>query len=136
TLLRQYGGNIYVADLVGLSMLRELSPMITAIVVAGRTGSAYTAQIGTMQVSEEVDALRSLGLPPLEVLFMPKLIALVIALPLLTVWADVLGVFGGLLVADAQLGIGSAAFLDRLQYAVTLESFVIGVGKAPVFAAL
>ena len=121
--LRQYGANIFVADLVGLSMLREFAPLITAIIVAGRSGSAYAAQIGTMAVTEEIDAMRTLGIAPLELLVLPKLIALVIALPLLTVFADVLGVFGGMLMARAQLGVGFAEFLDRFVKAVSLTAY-------------
>src|SRR5450759_5322992 len=97
--LRQYGANIFVADLVGLSMLREFAPLITAIIIAGRSGSAYAAQIGTMSVTEEIDAMRTLGIAPQELLVLPKIIALVIARPLLTVFADVLGVFGGMIMA-------------------------------------
>ena len=88
TVLRDYGANIFIVDIVALSMVRELAPLITAIIVAGRTGSAYTAQIGTMMVTEEIDALRSIGIAPQELLVLPKMIALVIALPLLTVYAD------------------------------------------------
>jgi phospholipid/cholesterol/gamma-HCH transport system permease protein len=135
-ILEQYGANIYIADLVGLAMLRELAPMITAIIVAGRTGAAYTAQIGTMRVTEEIDALRAMGISPVEVLVIPKLIALVIALPLLTVFADALGVLGGMLMAQVSLDVGPAAFVARLLEAVTLESYLIGIGKAPVFAAI
>ena len=90
--LRQYGANIFVADLVGLSMLREFAPLITAITIAGRSGSAFAAQIGTMAVTEEIDAMRTIGIDPQELLVLPKIIALVIALPLLTVFADVMGV--------------------------------------------
>ena len=104
--LQRYGANIFVADLVGLSMLREFAPLITAIIIAGRSGSAYAAQIGTMSVTEEIDAMRTLGIAPLDLLVLPKIIALVIALPLLTVFADVLGVFGGMIMARAQLGVG------------------------------
>jgi phospholipid/cholesterol/gamma-HCH transport system permease protein len=134
--LRQYGANIFVADLVGLSMLREFAPLITAIIIAGRSGSAYAAQIGTMSVTEEIDAMRTLGIAPLDMLVLPKIFALLIALPLLTVFADVLGVFGGMIMAQAQLGVGSADFLDRLVKAVSITSYVIGIGKAPVFAAI
>ncbi|RRQ21098.1 ABC transporter permease [Thiohalobacter thiocyanaticus] len=132
--LRAYGANIYVADLVGLSMLRELSPLLAAIIVAGRTGSAYTAQIGTMQVTEEVAALRTIGISPFEVLVLPKVISLCLALPLLTVFADVMGVLGGMVMAKLQLGLGFVPFLDRLNEAVGLRSFLLGLGKAPVFA--
>jgi phospholipid/cholesterol/gamma-HCH transport system permease protein len=134
--LRQYGANIFVADLVGLSMLREFAPLITAIIVAGRSGSAYAAQIGTMSVTEEIDAMRTLGLAPLDVLVLPKILALLIALPLLTVFADLLGVFGGMIMARAQLDVGYADFLDRFVKAVSLTSYLIGICKAPVFAAI
>ena len=134
--LRQYGANIFVADLIGLSMLREFSPLITAIIIAGRSGSAYAAQIGTMVVTEEIDAMRTLGISPQEMLVLPKLIALIIALPLLTVFADVLGVFGGMLMASQQLDVGFVEFLDRFVKAVSPTAFMVGVGKAPVFAAI
>ena len=134
--LRQYGANIFVADLVGVSMLREFAPLITAIIIAGRSGSAYAAQIGTMAVTEEIDALRTLGIAPLELLVLPKVIALVIALPLLTVFADALGVFGGMLMARSQLGVGFPEFLDRFVKAVSMTTYFIGLAKAPVFAAI
>ena len=134
--LRQYGANIFVADLVGLSMLREFAPLMTAIIIAGRSGSAYAAQIGTMNVTQEIDAMRTIGIAPLEMLVLPKLIALVIALPLLTVFADVLGVMGGMLMARAQLGVGFGEFLDRFAKAVSITSYLVGIGKAPVFAAI
>jgi phospholipid/cholesterol/gamma-HCH transport system permease protein len=134
--LRQYGANIFVADLVGLSMLREFAPLITAIIIAGRSGSAYAAQIGTMSVSEEIDAMRTLGIAPLDLLVVPKILALMIALPLLTVFADVAGVFGGMIMARAQLGVGYGEFLDRFVKAVSITSYLIGICKAPVFAAI
>jgi phospholipid/cholesterol/gamma-HCH transport system permease protein len=134
--LRRVGANIYIADLVGLAMVRELSPLITAIIVAGRSGSAYTAQIGTMTVTEEVDALRTVGVAPLDQLVLPKLLALVVALPLLTVYTDVMGILGGMVMARAQLDVSFPTFLDRLDEAVTLKSYLLGVGKAPVFAAI
>ncbi|MBK5103197.1 MAG: MlaE family lipid ABC transporter permease subunit [Burkholderiales bacterium] len=134
--LRQFGANIYVVDLVGLSMVRELSPMLTAIIVAGRSGSAYTAQIGTMKVTEEIDALRTIGVGPLELLVLPKMLALVVALPLLTLYTDVMGVLGGMIMARAQLDVSFGAFFDRLDEAISLTSFLIGIGKAPVFAVI
>lgn len=134
--LRQYGANIFVADLVGLSMLREFAPLIAAIIIAGRSGSAYAAQIGTMAVTEEIDAMRTMGIAPLELLVLPKVIALVIALPLLTVFADVLGVFGGMIMASTQLGVSFGEFLDRMVKAVSITSYWVGIGKAPVFAAI
>ncbi len=134
--LRMYGANIFVADLVGVSMLREFAPLITAIIVAGRSGSAYAAQIGTMTVTEEVDAMRTVGIAPLEMLVLPKLIALVIALPLLTVFADVLGVFGGMIMARSQLDVGFVEFLDRFNKAIVMSTYTVGIGKAPVFAVI
>jgi phospholipid/cholesterol/gamma-HCH transport system permease protein len=134
--LRTYGANIFVADLVGLSMLREFAPLITAIIVAGRSGSAYAAQIGTMVVTEEMDALRTIGIAPQELLVLPKLLALAIALPLLTVFADALGVMGGMLMAQVRLGVGYGEFLDRFVKAVAVRDYLIGVLKAPVFAAI
>ena len=134
--LRQYGANIFVADLVGLSMLREFAPLITAIIIAGRSGSAYAAQIGTMAVTEEIDAMRTIGIEPLELLVLPKIMALVIVMPLLTVFSDVLGVFGGMLMAQAQLGVSFNEFLDRFVKAVSTTAFLIGICKAPVFAVI
>ena len=134
--LRRVGANIYIADLVGLSMVRELSPLITAIIVAGRSGSAYTAQIGTMKVTEEIDALRTIGIGPLDLLVLPKVVALAIVLPLLTVYTDIMGIVGGMIMAQAQLQVSFATFLHRLEEAVSLTSYVIGIGKAPVFAVI
>mgnify|MGYP000945648666 FL=1 len=134
--LEFYGANIFIVELVSLTMLRELAPLITAIIVAGRTGSSYTAQIGTMQVTEEVDALRTIGIPPMNLLVLPKLLALVVALPLLTLFADALSVFGGMVMAQIMLDVSYGDFLDRFPQVVTLTSFLIGIGKAPVFAAI
>ena len=134
--LRRYGANIFVADLIGLSMLREFAPLIVAIIIAGRSGSAYAAQIGTMAVTEEIDAMRTLGIAPLDVLVLPKLLALLVALPLLTVFADVVGVFGGMVMARAQLGVEYGDFLERFTKAVSVTSYLIGICKAPVFAAI
>jgi phospholipid/cholesterol/gamma-HCH transport system permease protein len=134
--LARYGANIFVADLVGLAMLRELGPLLTAIVVAGRSGSAWAAQIGTMKVTEEIDALRTVGIAPLDLLVLPKVFALTIALPLLTVFADGLGVAGGMLMARAELGVSFEDFLDRFGQAVQLKDYLVGIGKAPVFASV
>ncbi len=134
--LRRVGANLYIADLVGLSMLRELAPLITAIIIAGRSGSAYAAQIGTLKVTEEIDALRTIGIGPFDLLVLPKLIALIIALPLLTVYTDVMGILGGMVMAKTQLDVGFTTFIHRLDDAVSLTSFLIGVGKAPVFAVI
>jgi phospholipid/cholesterol/gamma-HCH transport system permease protein len=134
--LMRYGANIFVVDLVGISMVREFAPLVTAIIVAGRSGSAYAAQIGAMKTSEEIDAMRTLGIPPLEMLVLPKLIALVIVLPLLTVFADAAGIVGGMMMASSRLGVGYHDFIERLGTAVAPTSFMVGIIKAPVFAAI
>lgn len=134
--LRTFGANIYIVDLVGISMLREIAPLVTAILVAGRSGSAYTAQIGTMKVTEELDALRTLGISPMQLLVLPKAVVLAVALPLLTVYADIVGVFGGMLIASGQLGIGLTEFVTRFESAIALKHYVIGLVKAPVFAVI
>ena len=134
--LRKFGTNIFIVDLVGISLLREIAPLIAAILIAGRSGSAYAAHIGTMKVTEELDALRTFGLSPTELLVLPRMLALVVALPLLTVYADVLGVFGGMLIATNQLNVSFTAFLARFEEAVALRHFLIGVGKAPFFAVI
>jgi len=132
--LQRFGANIFVVDLVALAMLRELSPLLTAIIIAGRSGSAYTAQIGTMKVTEEIDALRTIGVGAQELLVLPKLIALVIVMPLLTVYTDVMGVAGGMVMAQLKLGVSPTAFIDRLDDAIQLSSYGTGLAKAPVFA--
>ncbi|MDD5179987.1 MAG: MlaE family lipid ABC transporter permease subunit [Gallionellaceae bacterium] len=134
--LQRFGANIYIVDLVGLSMVRELAPMLAAIIIAGRSGSAYAAQIGTMKVTEEIDALRTIGIGSQELLVLPKMLALVIALPLLTVFADMAGIFGGMVMARSKLDVNFDIFLNRLGDAVSLSSFLVGVAKAPVFAAI
>lgn len=134
--LKTFGANIFIVDLVGISLLREIAPLVTAILVAGRSGSAYTAQIGTMTVTEELDALRSLGISPMSLLVIPRALALVIALPLLSVFADAVGVFGGMLIALSQLGITFTEFLNRFEYAIVLRHYLIGIGKTPVFAVI
>ena len=134
--LKFYGANIFIVELVSLTMLRELAPLITAIIVAGRTGSSYTAQIGTMRITEEVDALRTIGIPPMDLLVLPKLLALTVALPLLTVFADALSVFGGMVMARTMLDVSFSDFLDRFPRVVTPTSFLLGIGKTPVFAAI
>lgn len=134
--LQRFGANIFIVELVGLSMVRELSPLLVAIIIAGRSGSAYAAQIGTMKVTEEIDALRTIGVGAQELLVLPKLLALIIALPLLTVFADVTGIFGGMIMASTRLDVGFDVFFDRLDDAISLSSFLIGIAKAPVFAVI
>jgi phospholipid/cholesterol/gamma-HCH transport system permease protein len=134
--LQRFGANIYIVELVALAMLRELAPLMTAIIVAGRSGSAYAAQIGTMKVTEEIDALRTIGIGSIELLVLPKMLALMIALPLLTVFADITGILGGMLMASTKLDVSFDVFLHRIGDVVSLSSFLTGVGKAPVFAAI
>lgn len=132
--LKIYGANIFVVEMVCLIMLRELAPLIAAIIVAGRTGSAYAAEIGTMRVTEEIDALTTLGIGPFDQLVLPKVTGLMIALPLLTMFADILGVFGGMVMATNVLDVSFVDFVDRIPIAISTSDFVVGVVKAPVFA--
>jgi phospholipid/cholesterol/gamma-HCH transport system permease protein len=132
--LLYYGANIFIVDLVSLTMLRELAPLLTSIIVAGRTGSAFAAQIGTMQVTEEIDALRTIGVNPYEILVLPKLLSLCVALPLLCLFANVMSILGGMVVAYFMLNISFGEFVARLPQVVTLFSFLFGIGKTPVFA--
>ena len=132
--LEQFGASIFVADLVGLSMTRELGPLMTAIIVAGRSGAAFSAELGTMRVSEEIDALRTLGLDPYHFLVFPRVIALVVVLPLLTIFADVVGIAGGLLVASTKLDLTWNAYLAQTQQAVNLWDVFSGIAKTAVFA--
>jgi len=134
--LQRFGANVFIVELVGLSMVRELSPLLVAIIIAGRSGSAYAAQIGTMKVTEEIDALRTIGVGAQELLVLPKLLALIIALPLLTVFADVTGIFGGMIMASTRLDVSFDVFFNRLDDAISLSSFLIGIAKAPVFATI
>ncbi len=134
--LSYYGANIFIVELVSLTMVRELAPLITAIIVAGRTGSSYAAQIGTMIVTEEVDALRTIGIDPYDILVLPKLFGLLIVLPLLTVFADVMSIFGGMVVAALWFDVTFAEFMGRIPGVVSVFSFMFGVIKAPIFAAV
>ena len=114
TQLRQFGAEVFVVDLVAISILREIGILLTAIIIAGRSGSAFTAQIGSMKVNEEVDAMRTLGLEPIEILVLPRVLALVISLPLLTFVADLMGLLGGGLMAWVTLDISPAVYIERL----------------------
>lgn len=134
--LKIYGANIFIVNLSGMAILREFAPLITAVVVAGRTSSAFTAQIGTMVVNEEVDALRTMGLSPMDRLVVPKILGLIIAFPLLTFWADGFGIFGSMVMAKGMLGINYYDFLSRFQTVVDIDNYYIGLIKAPFFAAI
>lgn len=132
--LRSYGANIYIVDLLGLSILREFAPLLTAIMVAGRTGSAYTAQLGMMKINQEIDALYTMGVTPGEMLLLPRIVGLVISLPLLTMWADIFGILGGMVMANSMLNISWYDFLTRFPHVIPLKTLLIGLMKAPVFA--
>lgn len=132
--LRRFGAQLFVVNLLGVSILRELGILMTAIIVAGRSGSAFTAQIGTMKVNQEVDAIRTLGLDPVELLVVPRALALIVSLPLLAFYADLMGLLGGSLMSWIVLDIPPGVFVRQLQSAVSLEIFVVGMVKAPVFA--
>ncbi len=134
--LQQFGANIYVASLVGLAMCRELGPIMTAIIVAGRSGSAFAAEIGTMQVSEEVDALVTMGFDPTRFLVVPKMLAAVCVVPLLTLFSDVFAIVGGLLVGVGMLDLTVSSYIDQTIKSLKLFDVFWGIGKSAVFALL
>lgn len=134
--LQTYGANIFIAYLSGMAIFREFAPLITAIIVAGRTSSAFTAQIGSMKISEEVDALLTMGLSPTELLVLPKVLGLLIVFPLLIFWADIFSIMGAMMMSHSMLGIGFDDFLQRLKDSVGLSQMMLGLYKAPVFAIL
>ncbi|WP_414641416.1 MlaE family ABC transporter permease [Bradyrhizobium sp.] len=133
---RKFGADIYVIDMVGVLVLREIGVLIVCIMVAGRSGSSYTAELGTMRMREEVDALRTMGFDPIEVLILPRILALVIAVPILTFLGSMAALYGGGLVAWLYGGIQPEVFLDRLREAVTTTTFEVGMIKAPFMALL
>ncbi|WP_416886298.1 MlaE family ABC transporter permease [Marinospirillum sp.] len=132
--LATYGANIFIVELVALTHLRELGPLIAAILVAGRSGSAYAAQLATMNMNQEIMALKSLGQDPFHWLVLPKLFGLLLVLPLLTILADLCGLLGGMLVAQMQLDVSPTVFWQRLGSQVDIQHFLVGLYKAPVFA--
>lgn len=136
TVLKDFGAEVFIIDLVTFAFLREFGVLLAAILLAGRTASAFCAQIGMMKTREELDAIRILGLDEIEVLVLPRLIALMIVLPLLTFIATIAGLFGGLLVAVLSLDINLATFIERMEQSVTLQHYLVGMFKAPVFAAV
>ncbi|MCZ8183095.1 MAG: ABC transporter permease [Beijerinckiaceae bacterium] len=132
--LRTFGTVQFVADLLGILVLRELAVLLTAIMIAGRSGSSFTAELGSMKMREEVDALQTMGLDPLEVLVVPRILALMIALPLLTFLAAMAGIAGGAVVAFFYGGVSSDVFFSRLQNAIGFNTFMVGMIKAPFMA--
>ncbi|WBX85085.1 ABC transporter permease [Sphingosinicella microcystinivorans] len=131
--LRQFGADVFVINLVGRITFRELGVLMTAIMVAGRSGSAFAAQIGSMKLAEEVDAMRTIGMPPIEVLVIPRLLAAVFAMPLLAFYGSILGIVGGMLLTWVSLGIPPATFIQRIQEVVPITDVWVGLIKAPVF---
>ena len=134
--LRQFGAEIFTVNLLGVATLREIGGLMTAIIVAGRSGSAFTAQIGTMKVNQEIDAMQTIGVNVVEVLVLPRVLALMITLPLLTFYADVMGLIGGAMMVYFDLGYTVPAYMRQLESAITPTTFFVGMIKAPVFAYL
>lgn len=134
--LEMYGANNFIALLSGMANLREFAPLITAIIVAGRTSSAFTAQLGSMKINEEIDALKTMGLSVTRLLVLPKVLGLLIVFPLLIFWSDVFSLLGSMFMAKHLLGVNFVDFLTRLKDSVGIEQFLLGLYKAPVFALL
>lgn len=134
--LKIYGANIFIVDMLGISILRELAPMLTAIVIAGRSGSSYAAQIGVMKITEELDAMRTMGFDPFAFLVLPRILGLMIMMPILIFFADITGIIGGILIAKVELGLTPSLFMDRFVEVVKIKHFWIGLIKGPFFAVL
>jgi len=132
--LRRFGAEIFTINLLGVGVLRELGGLVTAIIIAGRSGSAFTAQIGTMKVNDEIDALQTIGLNTFDVLVLPRVLGLLIALPFLTLYADIMAMIGGAVMCYFDLGITAPVFMRQLHQAVSVNTFLVGIIKAPVFA--
>jgi len=134
--LERFGAQIYVADLVAIAMVREMGCVMTGIIMAGRTGSGFAAQLGSMKVTQEIDAFTTLGIPPMEFLVLPRLLALILMMPLLTIYSDVLGILGGLFVSVGMLDLTPFQYLTEAKRVLTLTNCATGVGKSFVFGAL
>jgi len=134
--LEKFGAAVLVVDLVSISITREMGVLLAAIMVAGRSGSAFAASLGVMKLNEEVDAMRVLGLNPNQMLVIPRILGLVIALPILTIFGDIAGIAGGALIAVGSMGISPLQFVERVAYSTDLNDFYVGLSKAPVFALL
>jgi phospholipid/cholesterol/gamma-HCH transport system permease protein len=132
--LQIYGANAFVVNLIGQAILREFGPLITAIIGAGRTSSGLTAQLGTMVVNQEIDALKTMGFSPFDILVIPRVIAALISFSLLVIWADIFGVLGGMIMTKAFFGIQYGDFLGRFKDVVNIETLMVGLIKAPIFA--
>lgn len=134
--LEAFGAQLYIANMVAIGMTREMGALMTAVIMAGRTGAAYAAELGSMQANEEVDALKTFGFPPLEFLVLPRLLALLISMPILTVFADALGIFGGFVIGSGLFDISATQYINQSLSMLTLTDFMIGLFKSLVFAVL
>lgn len=134
--LEQFGAQIFVADLVGIAMVREFAAVMTGIIMAGRTGAAYAAELGTMTVNEEVDALKTLGFSPMEFLVLPRMIALALMMPLLVLYADLVGILGGLVIGVGMLDLSPTLYWNQTQNALGFDDLAIGLAKSVVFGIL
>jgi phospholipid/cholesterol/gamma-HCH transport system permease protein len=134
--LKMFEAQLYIADVVGIAMAREMGPMMTAIIMMGRTGASFAAHLGTMETSEEIDALRTWGIDPMEFLVLPRMIALVVMMPLLTVYADLIGILGGGLIGVGMFDLTASQYLDETLSALSLTHFSIGMVKSVVFGAI
>jgi phospholipid/cholesterol/gamma-HCH transport system permease protein len=134
--LKLYGANIFIVDMLGIGIFRELAPLLVAVVVAGRSGSAYAAQIGVMKITEELDAMRTMGFDPYAFLVLPRVITLMLMMPLLVFFADIMGVLGGMLVSTIELGLSPEFFIERFRNVIDIRHFWVGMVKGPFFALL
>ncbi len=134
--LQQFGAQIYVANLVGLGMAREMGAMMTAVIMAGRTGAAFAAQLGTMQVNEEIDALKTMGISPMEFLVLPRMLALILMMPLLAIYANLMGILGGAFIGVTMLDLSAVEYYTQTKSAIRLTDFNVGLIKAVVFGVL
>jgi phospholipid/cholesterol/gamma-HCH transport system permease protein len=134
--LETYGANIYIVYFTGVANLREFSPLITAIIVAGRSSSSFTAQIGSMKINEEIDALSTMGLAPIELLIMPKIIGMFLAFPLLVFWSDLFSTFGSMVMAKFMLDVHYIDYINRFKETLGVKQYLLGLSKAPVFSLL
>ncbi|NDJ27206.1 ABC transporter permease [Campylobacter sp. MIT 12-8780] len=134
--LAQFGANIFIVDLVGISATREIAPLIAAIVIAGRSASSYTAQIGVMKITDEINAMNTMGFDSARFIILPRVVALTLAMPLIVIVADFVSILGGMVIADLNLGINYVEFIRRFKEAVELKHIIIGVAKAPMFGFL
>jgi phospholipid/cholesterol/gamma-HCH transport system permease protein len=134
--LKLFGAQIFVANLVSIAMVREMGAMMTAIIMAGRTGASFAAQLGTMQVNEEIDALRTLGIAPMEFLVLPRMLALIIMMPLLCMYANVIGIFGGYLVGVEMLGLSASQYIQQTLRWLNMSNIALGLGKSIIFGVI